>query len=157
MQSLKKRADFLRLRKAGRWSTPAFVMQGERRGDIAGQSASAVWHIGFTVADRAIATIAPDGRKRGGAVKRNRARRRLKEAARLTAPRHARPDFDYVIIGRIDALTRNFADLLADMEIAFHKVHEFSRQSGARGERRRGAPERADATPKQGSPKPLAN
>ena len=53
--------------------------------------------------------------------------RRLKEAVRLTGAAHAETGFDYVIIGRAAALTRNFADLLADMRLAFHKVGQPAR------------------------------
>ena len=39
-------------------------------------------------------------RKIGGAVVRNRAKRRLREAARITLPLHGREGFDYVFIAR---------------------------------------------------------
>ena len=71
--------------------------------------------------------IARSGKRRGKAVDRNRARRRLREAVRLTFVAHAETGFDYVIIGRASALTRNFADLLADMRLAFHKVSQPAR------------------------------
>lgn len=135
IETLKRRADFLRLKNGRRYSTPAFVLQAMPQSEAGVEAGHA--RFGFTVADHAIATVMPDGRKRGGAVKRNRARRRLKEAARLTAAAHARPDFDYVVVGRLNALTRDFTDLLADMEMAFHKVHA----SDTRGHapRRRGS------------------
>ena len=82
---------------------------------------------GFTVSSKAVAKESGAAKKRGMAVDRNRARRRLKEAVRLTFPAHAQPGFDYAIIGRAAALTRNFAALLADMEIAFHKVSQPAR------------------------------
>ena len=43
-------------------------------------------------------------KKEGGAVKRNRMRRRLREALRIVAPLHARGNHDYVIIGRKELL-----------------------------------------------------
>jgi ribonuclease P protein component len=46
---------------------------------------------------------------------------------RLTSVAHAEAGFDYVIIGRASALTRNFADLLVDMRLAFHKVSQPAR------------------------------
>jgi ribonuclease P protein component len=58
------------------------------------------------------------------AVDRNYARRRLKEAVRLTFEVHAKPGFDYAVIGRTAALTRDFAAMLADMETAFRKLHQ---------------------------------
>ncbi len=120
--TLKRRAEFLRLKSGHKWATPAFVLQGAPR-DVEGESNSELIRFGFTVSDRAIASPAADGRKRGGSVKRNRAKRRLKEAVRLTAGTYAKAGYDYVVIGRAQALNRNFADLLADMKIAFHKVH----------------------------------
>src|SRR5690606_26002336 len=77
---------------------------------------------GFTVSSRSVAREVDGQRKRGTAVDRNRARRRLKEAVRIVAPEAARPGFDYVIIGRPLALTRKFADLLDDLRRAFHKL-----------------------------------
>ncbi len=128
METLKRRQDYLRLKTGRKWTSPAFVLQVLPQPDDAVQNPP---RFGFTVSDRAIATVETTGQRRGGAVKRNRARRRLKEAARLVAPDHARRGFDYVIIGRMDALTRDFADLLADMKTAFHKVHVASAKQGA--------------------------
>jgi hypothetical protein len=54
----------------------------------------------------------------------------LKEAVRLSAPDLARGDFDYVVIGRREALHQCFADLLEDMRIAFDKVHRPPRAKG---------------------------
>lgn len=122
METLKRRQDFLRLKTGRKWTSPAFVLQALQQGADA-EKIQAPPRFGFTVSDRAIATIETSGQKRGGAVKRNRARRRLKEATRILAEQHAKAGFDYVIIGRMDALNRDFADLLADMKLAFHKVH----------------------------------
>lgn len=57
-------------------------------------------------------------RKIGGAVVRNRAKRRLREAARLLAPLHARPGHDYVLIARGGTATRPWARLLDDVKSA---------------------------------------
>ena len=123
MQTLKIRADFKRVQKGRKWVTPAFILQGITRqsGDENPP------RFGFTVSSKAVAKGSADTRRRGMAVDRNRARRRLKEAVRLTFPQHARSGFDYAIIGRAAALTRNFEDLLADMTVAFHKVSEPAR------------------------------
>jgi ribonuclease P protein component len=133
-ETLKRRADFLRLKNGRRYAAPAFVMQAMPQADAG--LALGYARFGFTVADHAIVTKMPDGRKAGGAVKRNRARRRLKEAVRLLAGEHARPDFDYVVVGRFNALTCDFADLLADMKLAFHKVHAGGGRDGASGRHR---------------------
>ena len=124
MRTLKIRAEFQRVQKGRKWVTPAFILQGLPRAggeDVAPR-------FGFTVSGKSVAKEAGGAKKRGMAVDRNRARRRLKEAVRLTFAAHAKPGFDYTIIGRIAALKRDFAMLLADMETAFHKVHQPARK-----------------------------
>ena len=105
---LKKRAEFQRVSRGGRWQGEAFVLQAARRGDDARQGP----RVGFTVT-----------RKTGGAVERNRMRRRLKEALRLTEKLAAKPDHDYVVIARRGALTRPFDLLRADLNRAFAAIH----------------------------------
>jgi len=123
LNTLKSRRDFVRLKSARKWVTPAFVLQGAPRdgGETVGNGNGP--RFGFTVSGRAVAQDRSAGRRRGGAVRRNRARRRLKEAVRLVATDEARPDFDYVIIGRAAALDRKFADLIKDLRTAFARVH----------------------------------
>ena len=57
-------------------------------------------------------------RKIGGAVVRNRAKRRLREAARVMLPLHGRPGFDYVFIARGGTTARPWLRLLDDMKSA---------------------------------------
>jgi ribonuclease P protein component len=57
-------------------------------------------------------------RKVGGAVVRNRARRRLREAARRLLPRHGLMGADYVFIARQDTAACAWTGLLDDMESA---------------------------------------
>ncbi len=116
------------MQKGRKWVTPAFILQGlARAGDEGGGP-----RFGFTVSSKAVSKESSGAKKRGMAVDRNRARRRLKEAVRLTFPANAQANFDYVIIGRGAALTRNFAELLADMRMAFHKVGQPARSGGDR-------------------------
>ena len=68
--------------------------------------------IGFTVT-----------KKVGHAVRRNRAKRRLREVARAVLPLYGAAGTDYVLIGRDGTLTRPFSDLIADLKIALRKVH----------------------------------
>jgi ribonuclease P protein component len=77
-------------------------------------------------------------KKLGNAVVRNRIRRRLKEAVRLVAPDHARPDCDYVLIAREAAATRAFAALEKDLVAALTAVH---------------APSAAGTRPSRGEPR----
>lgn len=55
---------------------------------------------------------------------RNRAKRRLREIARLDLPAHGRPGWDYVLIGRRDiTANRPFTDLRADLVKALDRAH----------------------------------
>jgi ribonuclease P protein component len=57
-------------------------------------------------------------RKVGGAVVRNRAKRRMREAARLIVPLHGRPGWDYVLVARAGTTTRPWTRLLDDVKSA---------------------------------------
>ena len=67
--------------------------------------------VGFTVT-----------KKIGGAVVRNRSRRRLKEAARLELAEHPISGVDLVLIGREGTRRREFLDLRDDLRRALAKV-----------------------------------
>jgi ribonuclease P protein component len=106
MERLRKRSEFLEAAKGRRWATASLVLQARRRRD------DGAIRVGFTTT-----------RKVGGAVDRNRARRRLREAARRVIPERGKPGYDYVLIGRRDTLTSSFADMLDDLATALDKVH----------------------------------
>ena len=57
-------------------------------------------------------------RKVGGAVVRNRAKRRLREAARLLLPEQGVGGFDYVFVARAGTPSRPWARLLDDVKSA---------------------------------------
>jgi len=58
-------------------------------------------------------------------VKRNRAKRRLRALARAILPRHGRPGWDYVLIGRAgETATRPYIEMAADLRRALKKIHE---------------------------------
>lgn len=102
-----KRADFLAASRARRQGTAGFLLQARNRGD------DGPARVGFTCS-----------KKLGNAVARNRAKRRLREVARLTLPGTARPGWDYVLVGRPQVTaTRDFADLCNDLAFALRKVH----------------------------------
>jgi len=123
MQRLTRRADFLQAARGRRFAMPGLVLQMAARP----QDPDGPMRVGFTVS-----------RKVGNAVRRNRARRRLKEAAARVMPRAGLPGHDYVVIGRQGTLTRPFALLLSDMEQALARVHRSPARTGAR--RRRSPP-----------------
>lgn len=108
---LKTRAEFLHVREGVRFAAPSLVLQARARGD-AGPGA----RFGFTAT-----------KQLGGAVLRNRARRRLKEAVRLVGPIHAREGYDYVLIARSGTVQRRFTELTKDLERALTKVHQAPR------------------------------
>lgn len=95
-----------------RFTAPSFVLQARQRPADA-DSDSGVARFGFTAT-----------KSLGGAVIRNRARRRLKEAVRLAGPACAAGGYDYVLIARTGTLQRPFTELITDLERALAKVHE---------------------------------
>ncbi len=107
LERLKKRAEFLAAARGVSRAMPGLVVQARARGD----EASA--RVGFTAT-----------RKIGNAVRRNRARRRLREVVRLTLDPLARRGFDYVIIARGGTSVRPFSALERDLRRALDGVHE---------------------------------
>lgn len=109
---LKTRSEFVFVKGGRRFATPSLVLQARRRLANAPQTPELA-RFGFTATKRL-----------GGAVVRNRARRRLKEAVRLTALSCAVEGYDYVLIARGGAVQRPFTELIKDLQRALTKVHE---------------------------------
>jgi len=116
LSTLKKRAEFLRVRGGPRWSTPAFVLEARSRpkgSDAAGDHpVDPGARFGFTVS-----------KKIGSAVVRNRVRRRLRALVAALDPSRVRPGFDYVLIARPGAERRSYQDLAVDLDQALDRVH----------------------------------
>jgi ribonuclease P protein component len=110
---LKRRTDFLRARQGKQAHARGFVLQAISRLPASQEAElrDSQPRFGFTVSKRC-----------GGAVGRNRIRRRLKEALRLLNPLPARPGYDYVIVARPEARGMAFSALQADLARAFGKV-----------------------------------
>ncbi|OYX42994.1 MAG: ribonuclease P protein component [Rhodobacterales bacterium 32-67-9] len=109
--TLAKRADFLRAAQARRQGAAGFLLQARRRREDEPQPDAI--RVGYTCS-----------KKLGNAVARNRAKRRLREIARMVIPLHGRPGWDYVLVGRPGATaTRDFADLQADLVRALERIH----------------------------------
>jgi ribonuclease P protein component, eubacterial len=92
---LKSRPDFLAVQKGLRLRGPYFLVEMIDRGDPA-----AAPRIGYTVT-----------RKQGNSVERNRMRRRLREAVRVTEGVSFLPGHDYVLVARRDCLDAPFAQI----------------------------------------------
>lgn len=87
-------------------------------------------------------------KKVGGAVDRNRARRRLRAAmAEVLAP-NAAPGHDYVLIARPDTVRRPYSVLKADVEHALKRLKVWQKPSGQPAESApSAAPSQAAETP----------
>ena len=102
IERMRKRPEFLAAAKGLSCARGAVVVQALERGDD-----RPLIRAGFTAT-----------RKIGGAVVRNRAKRRLREAARVLLPLHGRPARDYVFIARGGTTARPWPRLLDDMKSA---------------------------------------
>jgi ribonuclease P protein component len=96
---------------------PGFVLQAA---PVPADLILPVVRVGFTVS-----------RKVGNAVIRNRVRRRLREVARLVIPAQARPDLDYVLIGRQGAVSRDFKVLQQELVEALKRLKALASAASA--------------------------
>ena len=109
LQVLKKRSDFQRAARGKRLASAGFMIQMIKRPDGEAQGI----RVGFTCS-----------KKVGNAVARNRAKRRLREIARLILPQVGLPGHDYVLIGRHHATaTLPFETLQAELRKALSILH----------------------------------
>ena len=100
IKRLLRRPQFLAAAKGVSEARGGVVIQRLERGD-----GSPHIGVGFTAT-----------RKIGGAVVRNRAKRRLREAARAMLPVHGLPGSDYVFIARMGTTERAWDRLLDDVK-----------------------------------------
>ncbi|NNE57500.1 MAG: ribonuclease P protein component [Hellea sp.] len=99
---LKKRSEFLFVRNGKYRAIGGVVIQMRENPDK-----SDIIRVGFTAT-----------KKIGGAVQRNRAKRRLRACARELLPQYGLAGHDYVFIARDKTNGRNFEELLGDVKKA---------------------------------------
>ena len=105
IERIRKRPDFLACAQAAHCARGAVLIQARYR------DAEPLVRAGFTATKRI-----------GGSVQRNRAKRRLREAARLLLPGLASPGFDYVFVARGGVITRPWPRLLDDVKSALIRL-----------------------------------
>src|SRR5262244_1530026 len=106
LATLKKRADFLAANGGRRASMPGFVLLVRDRKD-----ADPAMRVGFTVT-----------KKIGGAVVRNRMKRRFRALAREIVPAKGFAGSDHVMIGRSKGVERDFGLLRTELAGALDKL-----------------------------------
>jgi ribonuclease P protein component len=106
VRTLVRRADFLAANRGRRVPMPGFVLLVHPRGDD-----DPAMRIGYTVT-----------RKIGGAVVRNRMKRRFRALVRDILPEAGQPGADHVLIGRSSGVERDYAMLGGELRKALAKA-----------------------------------
>lgn len=110
---LKKRKDFVKVASQGqKMVSSALILQAAFHIPAANALPNGAG-LGYTVT-----------KKIGKAHIRNRSKRRLRAAAREIFSRHALPGVCYVLIGRHNTATRDFAKLKEEMIIALKRINK---------------------------------
>jgi ribonuclease P protein component len=128
VERIKRRADFLRAQTCRRQFTPGLTLESCPSPKDKAQPDQC--RVGFTAS-----------RKIGSAVKRNRAKRRLRAAAAAILPLLGREGHDYVLIARPATLSRPYSGLIADLTKAITAAHATleAKASGGRTGTQRGS------------------
>ena len=109
LETIKKRRDFLAAARARKVPARAFLLQARDRSE----SPPGPPRIGYTAS-----------KKVGGAVVRNRAKRRLRALARETLAPAARPGWDYVLIAKAgETVSRPFDAMRHELAEALERAH----------------------------------
>lgn len=107
-----RRADYLAANRGQRQTTPGFILlvHDRRDGDTSAR-------LGITVS-----------KKVGGAVVRNRMKRRFRALSRKLLPDHGLAGADHVLIGRKEGIERDFAQLRHDLQSALQRAARKARK-----------------------------
>lgn len=111
---IKRRRDFVRVsQKGGSAPTPSFIIQAFMREeqDSRGAILPKV-RVGFTATKRL-----------GNAVRRNRARRRLRSLVEVWVPQFQMENVDLVLIAKHSCLKRSFAELGKELCEGLQRLH----------------------------------
>jgi ribonuclease P protein component len=108
LSTIKKRADFLAANGGRRASTPGFILLVRDRKD-----SDPAMRVGFTVT-----------KKIGGAVVRNRMKRRFRALAREVVPVRGLAGADHVMIGRANGIERDFGLLRSELAGALDRLRK---------------------------------
>ena len=113
IQTIKKRRDFLKGNNSPYAAMPSVVVQSYVRTDEVVETDESVM-MGITCS-----------KKVGNAVKRNRAKRRLREAGKVVLKGIGEKKTNYIFIARRAMTVRvKFTDLCSDIEVGIKKIHE---------------------------------
>ena len=118
MERLKKRRDFIKVQKGRRVHSGLFSVQALPREALAGA------RVGFTVSKR----VSPS------AVKRNRIRRRLREACRIAGHGLSATGTDFVIVAKLEALTAPYQRITSELAKALRKAAAISTDLSTAGD-----------------------
>jgi ribonuclease P protein component len=108
LAAISKRADFLAANGGLRTTTPGFILLVRDRKD-----ADPAMRVGFTVT-----------KKIGGAVIRNRMKRRFRALAREIVPAKGLSGADHVMIGRANGIERDFGALRLELAGALDRLRK---------------------------------
>ena len=108
LATIRKRSYFLAANSGRRLPTPGFILLVRDRAD-----SDPAMRVGFTVT-----------RKIGGAVVRNRMKRRFRALAREIVPAKGFPGSDHVMIGRAKGVERDFALLRSELSSALDQLRK---------------------------------
>jgi ribonuclease P protein component len=106
LATINKRADFVAANAGKRATTPGFILLVRNR-----QDADGAMRVGFTVT-----------KKIGGAVVRNRMKRRFRALAREIVPAKGFSGADHVMIGRANGIERDFGLLRSELVGALDRL-----------------------------------
>jgi ribonuclease P protein component len=106
LPTIRKRADFIAANGGMRTTTPGFILLVRDRKD-----ADTRMRVGFTVT-----------KKIGGAVVRNRMKRRFRALAREIVPAKGLSGADHVMIGRAKGIERDFGLLRSELSNALDRL-----------------------------------